>query len=628
MFILLCIILFIIIITYIPYDGGNDITYIHVVPRDKSNITDTLLLGLANLYKLNISHKERRVLNAYIFSKNAEKIIREFAYKPVLTDIDHQRDYYSEYVGVGYEEFKIKILTEGNWGILTNNDPSGSIDSYKKLKLMNRRKHGYKPPVKEDYNTRLIYTIIDIVFKGDQWSVIDDMDKFIKQGYMIECFGSAINTRLKYFGSMLKNDKKYGALGTCQEILKTLINKKTLKYNNTVIYRVSDIPKIMISPPSGYDLQNDILNMVTKLLELRPIEIHMGMSGSIYKNMQDDFKMYMKDYTHCLNMYEMVDNEIIFRKKLEEIRGWYNCTFNNIEHFNFKKFLQKNTVVLTKPDNSICGVYFTNNTVGINKYSYIFTGQKYIYPTVEKYTGVLEGPTDLPHNPYNPPLKIIKIDGYTIIDDSVLPGGTKQRGLFWFMDPNKDPIYAGPSSGVAQVAMGIISKHYGRKAYMYSSGPDTMLTARAKSYGVKIIKCGDLENCQKAATNFNNKNTVLLPFGLNDPVFIYYLAHAINMVKGNINPKRLWLVCGSGVLLHTLYYVFPTTYFLGVQVGKTIWPDEIDPCRTRIFIHPQGFIEDANDMPPYNAISNYDAKLWYFIKLYGEPGDYIWNVAG
>ena len=94
------------------------------------------------------------------------------------------------------------------------------------------------------------------------------------------------------------------------------------------------------------------------------------------------------------------------------------------------------------------------------------------------------------------------------------------------------------------------------------------------------------------------------------------------------NPVRIWLVAGSATLLKALYKVFPTSYFLVVQVGKTIWPDQIEHGkRTQLYKSPHKFHERANKQPPYPTVSTYDAKLWEFVTKYGQGGDYIWNVG-
>lgn len=242
-----------------------------------------------------------------------------------------------------------------------------------------------------------------------------------------------------------------------------------------------------------------------------------------------------------------------------------------------------------------------------------------------------------PEEDFNPPFIIKKYSGFNVIRDDKLPGGTKQRGLYYFIPKyvtKKIIIYAGPPQGIAQVAMGVLARHYGLTAYMFYVAPSAEtplmpLSRRAAEYGV-ILRYGGpyLAACQETAAKFAAEvDGQLLPFGLDDPHFKDCLTTAIQK-NVNFKPKRIWLVAGSGVLLNVLYRVFPRTYFLVVQVGRKIWPDQTEPKRTKIYISPHKFIENTNKPPPYKSVVNYDAKLWEFVKKYGRSGDYVWNVAG
>ena len=95
--------------------------------------------------------------------------------------------------------------------------------------------------------------------------------------------------------------------------------------------------------------------------------------------------------------------------------------------------------------------------------------------------------------------------------------------------------------------------------------------------------------------------------------------------------RRMWLVVGSATVLTALYKVFPKAHFNAVQVGRTVWPDMIDPDRVTIHVAREGFRSDAKHAPPYDAKSNYDAKVWQFVRKQKgrrSSGTYVWNVAG
>ena len=95
----------------------------------------------------------------------------------------------------------------------------------------------------------------------------------------------------------------------------------------------------------------------------------------------------------------------------------------------------------------------------------------------------------------------------------------------------------------------------------------------------------------------------------------------------NKKPKRIWIVAGSAILVNVLYVVFPKTFFNVIQVGKTVWADQLDEKRTKFYKSDEKFYDIAKEQPPYPTVATYDAKLWKFVKMHGEDGDYIWNVG-
>lgn len=228
-----------------------------------------------------------------------------------------------------FEGFFKKISTTGNYGLqFVNNCSKNSIKVYQ-YNLVFRKKQGYKFTDDQEFKTRITYSLVDYIFRGDQWSVISDqlMRNFHKQGFLVECFGSPLNTRSKYFGSFLSSDKLYGSLGTAQYILNTLIEKKPLMYGKTVIYGPGDLPCIFLSMPSGYELQNSIIDMVLKLLSTRKCKIYIGMSSNIYKYRKDDLDKYTSYADYHVDMYEVQGGKFIFTKKLD--KGWYNVMLIN-----------------------------------------------------------------------------------------------------------------------------------------------------------------------------------------------------------------------------------------------------------------------------------------------------------
>jgi hypothetical protein len=248
----------------------------------------------------------------------------------------------------------------------------------------------------------------------------------------------------------------------------------------------------------------------------------------------------------------------------------------------------------------------------------------------------------------NPPVLIYQFthhgDNFTIIDDGVLVGGTKQRllGEIVGMVDASEIIYAGPSIGIAQLALAYTATLWGKKATIFLNTHNSDLdeyTKRAIRYGAKIffarsISGRTLAETQKASKKYvdKDKRRLLLPFGIKaaqgELYFEVFRKALISALPLNFPPpKRLWLVAGSGFLFDVLHSIFPTTKFMIVQVGRKIWPDQLDGIKSELFVAPETFYETAKYQPPYKTVPNYDAKLWQFVLKHGKDGDFIWNVA-
>lgn len=249
----------------------------------------------------------------------------------------------------------------------------------------------------------------------------------------------------------------------------------------------------------------------------------------------------------------------------------------------------------------------------------------------------------------NPPVSIYNITHggkrFAIIDDGVLVGGTKQRllGEIMGMVDADEVIYAGPSIGIAQLALAYTASLWGKKATVFLNTPNIDLdvyTERAISYGAKVFfargrngrTLAETQKTSKKYADKDKKRRLLLPFGIKaHPGELYFEVFRKALVEAlpkNISPpKRLWLVAGSGFLFDVLHSIFPTTKLMIVQVGRKIWQDQMDGMDCQLFVAPETFYETAIHQPPYKTVPNYDAKLWQFVLQYGENGDAIWNVA-
>ena len=233
---------------------------------------------------------------------------------------------------------------------------------------------------------------------------------------------------------------------------------------------------------------------------------------------------------------------------------------------------------------------------------------------------------------------------FVLIDDGVLIGGTKQRLLGQFVGTVDfaEFVYAGPSIGIAQLALAYTCSLWNKRATVFLNSHSSNMdryTKLAIQYGARIrhaprVSGRTLADTQAASKAYcaGRKNCLLLPFGLkSDPgeIFFDVFREAIvsALPKDMEPPKRLWIVAGSGFLFSVLHSIWPETEFLIVQVGRTIWADQLYGMKAKKFIAPERFGEMAVLQPPYNSVGTYDSKLWQFVLEHGRDGDHIWNVA-
>lgn len=254
----------------------------------------------------------------------------------------------------------------------------------------------------------------------------------------------------------------------------------------------------------------------------------------------------------------------------------------------------------------------------------------------------------IPTQIYNPELYIVnykipqKDNVIHVIRDDIIFGGTKVRGCVDFFNhlDYDEFIYASPTNGLAQVALAQ-SAYLTRKKIILFVKENKYLTNQTKNalqftnnVTIYFIKNANMKILFQHALEYHNKHpktSYLLRLGFSNKSYTSFLEKNIKLSIPNklkLNPpKRLWCVAGSATLLHVLYKVFPKTHFCVVQVGKTIWDDQIEKDRTTLYISDENFYDNALIQPPFPTVRSYDAKLWVFVLKHGQPHDFIWNVG-
>lgn len=224
-----------------------------------------------------------------------------------------------------------------------------------------------------------------------------------------------------------------------------------------------------------------------------------------------------------------------------------------------------------------------------------------------------------------PPPRVEECDGFLVVRDDEVPGGTKRRVLPGLLTRGREYVYASPAYGYAQVALAHACYEVGGRATVFTAQrrEPHARTAEAVQAGAKVVPVphGYLNVVQAAARRYcEQRGAELLPFGLDDPRFVELLADVARQVK--VRPKQVWTVAGSGTLTRALQLAWPKADFRAVRVGRPP-----DAGRAFLYDAPEKFEQDARDPPPFPSCSNYDAKAWQFVKAHAQPGALFWNVA-
>lgn len=223
-----------------------------------------------------------------------------------------------------------------------------------------------------------------------------------------------------------------------------------------------------------------------------------------------------------------------------------------------------------------------------------------------------------------------------VIRDDALPGGTKERGLDRFCrEHNADEfIYATSPHGFAQVALAAACHRCAKRATLFVQGrsetDESVLTRMARQkFGARCFYVrGPLLTLQRQAQDYaarSRRNNFVFPFGLMCDEFLQCLEEEVGKVMmAYPEPKRLWLVGGSGALCKVMRLIFPNTTLMIVQIGRSFGVPDFN-CQ--LFVAPEEFWQPAEQPPPFPSASRYDAKVWRFVLKHAQDGDHVWNVA-
>jgi hypothetical protein len=229
------------------------------------------------------------------------------------------------------------------------------------------------------------------------------------------------------------------------------------------------------------------------------------------------------------------------------------------------------------------------------------------------------------------PLHLEHRDGFLVVRDDLIPGGTKARVIHnLFDDQHSQYVYASPVQGYAQVAMAHACREHGKVAVVFCAKrgkkhPTTLLAEAAGAITIDVDPPAYLNVVQVRARQYveATPEAKLLPLGLGCPEIKNALADIARRLSEQIGePKEVWTVASSGTLSLSLQQAWPNAVVHAVRVGMVR-----DLGRALIHKAPEKYEQKAKMPPPFPSCLTYDSKAWRFVKELASPGALFWNVA-
>jgi hypothetical protein len=217
-------------------------------------------------------------------------------------------------------------------------------------------------------------------------------------------------------------------------------------------------------------------------------------------------------------------------------------------------------------------------------------------------------------------------NGIKVVREDLIKVGSKARaGEALIANCKSDTIvYVQPRFGFAGVSLTELCKKYDKRLVLFM--PSSKEVSEHQAYCIEngcdyhFFRIAAMPNLNRIAKSYADQTgAFFIPLGLKHPmVTAMIIKTAIEIPE----PKSFWTAFSTGVLNRALQIAWPNSEANGLAVSRNVQDGE--KGRAKIIGHYQDFSQDSKIKPPYPSASNYDAKVWEYLK----PGDLFWNVAG
>jgi hypothetical protein len=236
----------------------------------------------------------------------------------------------------------------------------------------------------------------------------------------------------------------------------------------------------------------------------------------------------------------------------------------------------------------------------------------------------------------NPAPVIEEIEGFQVVRDDYLDGGSKVRFCDFLIsrsEKNEFVYGSAPRWGYGPVSAAAVCHRYNKKFTCFLAEskvkhPNYYLMRDNFGANVVEVPVGFLKVTEAKAREYvqkDPKNRELLPIGLEHPLV---LASIVKVARSmGITPSRFVTTGSSGTLNRGLQLAWPKAQAHVLSVGHTMSDREIGKAilhksELKFPQHPK-----KGDMPPFPCVAEYEGKLWKLMREIGKKGDLVWNVA-
>lgn len=217
-------------------------------------------------------------------------------------------------------------------------------------------------------------------------------------------------------------------------------------------------------------------------------------------------------------------------------------------------------------------------------------------------------------------------NGIKIVREDLLEVGSKARaGEALIANCKSDTIvYVQPRFGYAGVSLTTLCQKYNKKLVLFM--PSSKEISEHQAYCIEngceyhFYRIAAMPNLNRIAKKYAlENNAFFIPLGLKHPLVTAMIIKTAIKIE---EPESFWTAFSTGVLNRALQIAWPNAKANGLAVSRNIQDGE--KGRANVISHYQKFQSDSKIMPHFPSASNYDAKVWEYLK----HGDLFWNVAG